>query len=98
LWNEELLKHVQIHDTGNGRLHEEKGAVRYFSADGPKLAVFYYIMTVQNVLYVLYKFLYSFKVVQLFFKHPVLLALHYRLYLLESLIVAQLIKKLYAVM
>jgi hypothetical protein len=26
LWNEELLEHVQTHDTSNGCLHEEKGA------------------------------------------------------------------------
>ena len=36
LWNEELLEHVQIHDTGNGRLHEEEGAVHSFFAEGAK--------------------------------------------------------------
>jgi hypothetical protein len=36
LWNVEVLEHVQIHDTGNGRLHEEKGAVHSFFAEGAK--------------------------------------------------------------
>jgi hypothetical protein len=35
LWNEELLEHVQIHDTGYGRLHEE-GAIHCFFAEGAK--------------------------------------------------------------
>jgi hypothetical protein len=30
------LEHVQIHDTGNGRLHEEEGAVHSFFAEGAK--------------------------------------------------------------
>jgi hypothetical protein len=36
LWNEELLEHVQIHDTGNGRLHEEEGPINSFCAEGAK--------------------------------------------------------------
>jgi hypothetical protein len=35
LWNEQLLERVQIHDTGNGRIHEE-GAVRSFLGEGAK--------------------------------------------------------------
>jgi hypothetical protein len=30
------LEHVQIHDTGNGRLHEEEGVVHSFFAEGAK--------------------------------------------------------------
>ena len=30
------MEHVQIHDTGNGRLHEEEGAVHSFFAEGAK--------------------------------------------------------------
>jgi hypothetical protein len=30
------MEHVQIHDTGNGRLHEEEGAVHSFLAEGAK--------------------------------------------------------------
>jgi hypothetical protein len=29
LWNEELLEHVQVHDTANGHLHGEEGAVHF---------------------------------------------------------------------
>jgi hypothetical protein len=36
MWNEELVKHVQIHDTGNGRLHEEAGTVHSSCAMGAK--------------------------------------------------------------
>jgi hypothetical protein len=32
------LEHVQIHDTGNGNFHEEKGAVRSFFVEGAKYA------------------------------------------------------------
>jgi hypothetical protein len=35
VWNEELLEHVQIHDTSNGHLHKE-GAVHSFFAEGAK--------------------------------------------------------------
>jgi hypothetical protein len=35
-WNEELLEHVQIHDTSSGRLHEEEGAIHSFFAEGIK--------------------------------------------------------------
>jgi hypothetical protein len=36
MWNEELLEHVQIHNTGKAPLHEEEGAVYSFFADGAK--------------------------------------------------------------
>jgi hypothetical protein len=35
-WNDELLEHVQIHDTGNSRLHEKEGAVHTFFAENAK--------------------------------------------------------------
>jgi hypothetical protein len=41
--------------------------LNYGSARGGSIG---YIMTVQNVVYALYKFVYSFKVVKLFLKHP----------------------------
>jgi hypothetical protein len=34
--NEELLEHVQIHDTGNGRLHEEERSLHFSFAEGAK--------------------------------------------------------------
>jgi hypothetical protein len=36
MWNEGLLKQVQIHDTSNGHNHEEEGAVHSFFAEGAK--------------------------------------------------------------
>jgi hypothetical protein len=30
------LEHVQIHDTGNGHLYEEEGAIHSFFAEGTK--------------------------------------------------------------
>jgi hypothetical protein len=35
-WNEKLLEHVQIHDTGNGRLHEDKVAIHFSFSAGEK--------------------------------------------------------------
>jgi hypothetical protein len=41
LWNEELLEHVQRHDTGNGRLHEEEeGAVQSFFDEAQNMFTF----------------------------------------------------------
>jgi hypothetical protein len=48
------------------------GSIGYYSTTCIKLAVLCYIMTVQSVVYVLYKFVYSFEVVKLFLKHSVL--------------------------
>ncbi|KDR14868.1 hypothetical protein L798_11008 [Zootermopsis nevadensis] len=36
LRNEELLENVQIHDAGNGLLHEKEGAVHFIFAEGSK--------------------------------------------------------------
>jgi hypothetical protein len=41
------VEHVQIHDTGNGRLHEEEGAVHSFFAEGAK---YVYLWVVTNML------------------------------------------------
>jgi hypothetical protein len=58
LWNEELLEHVQIHDTGNVRLHEECSVLLHYDSS-------------KRCVCPLYKFIYSFKVVELFLKQPI---------------------------
>jgi hypothetical protein len=70
LWNEELLEHVQIHDTGNGRLHEEVGAVHCYVHQTCSALLHY--DTSKRCVRVCprYKFVYSFKVAKLFLKHP----------------------------
>jgi hypothetical protein len=40
MWNEELLENVQMHDIGNGHLHEEDGAIHSFFAEGAKVFIF----------------------------------------------------------
>jgi hypothetical protein len=46
LWTEELLERARIYDTGNGRLHEEDGAVHFLMAEGTKHVHFW---TVTNM-------------------------------------------------
>jgi hypothetical protein len=36
MWSEELMEHVQIHDTSIGRLQEEEEAIHSFFAEGAK--------------------------------------------------------------
>jgi hypothetical protein len=71
LWNEELLEHVQIHDIGNGRLHEEEGAVHCYVHE--TCSVLLHHDRSKRCVCPLCTFVYSFKVVKLFLKHSVLL-------------------------
>jgi hypothetical protein len=64
------LQHVQIHDTGNGRLHEEEGAVHCY-VHQPCSDLLYYDSSKRCVC-PLYKFVYSFKVLKLCLKHSIL--------------------------
>jgi hypothetical protein len=63
------LEHVQIHDTGNGRLHEEEGAVHCYVHQTCSVLLHY--DTSKCCVCPLYKFVYSFIVVKLFLKHPI---------------------------
>jgi hypothetical protein len=65
----ELLEHVQIHDTDNGRLHEEEGAVHCYVHQTCSVLLHY--GSSKRCVCPLYKFVYSFKVVKLFLKHPI---------------------------
>jgi hypothetical protein len=63
------LEHVQIHDTGNGRLHEEAGAVHCYVHQTCSDLLPY--DSSKRYVCPLYKFVYSFKAVKLFLKHSV---------------------------
>jgi hypothetical protein len=64
LWNEELLEHVQIHDTGNGCLHEEEEAVHCYMHQICSVLLQYDCS--KRCVCHLYKFVYSFKLVNSF--------------------------------
>jgi hypothetical protein len=60
---------VQIHDTGNGRLHEEEGAVHCYVHQ--TCCVLLHYDSSRRCVCLLYKFVYTFKVVKFFLEHPI---------------------------
>jgi hypothetical protein len=62
------LEHVQIHDTGNGRLHEEEGAV--YSYVHQTCSVLLHYDCSKYCVCPLYKFVYS-QIYKALFEHPV---------------------------
>jgi hypothetical protein len=63
------LEHVQIHDTGNGRLHEVEGVIHCYVHQ--TCSVFLHYDSSKRCVCPLYKLVYSFNIVNIFLKHTV---------------------------